>query len=160
MDLAKAANLAPLVNLVSRYVLFDLETKTFVVPSKREQGIAPRERSLHLMYEKSAVNNEAGVGTEVWDSPKQLEAVFRFCIYLYLHHSALPMYTNAIYTIQECWTEYAQYALKTNKLPDKFHSLRSFAAIAPDVASHFFSKMVIDMETVAPEISNSDDMAA
>lgn len=41
--LAKTANLAPLANLVSLYVLFDLEKKQYIVLSKREQGVAPRE---------------------------------------------------------------------------------------------------------------------
>lgn len=62
--LAEAANLSPLVKLVSSYNLFELE-KNFLELSKRDQGFAPPDQSHHLLYGKGAINNETDVDSGV-----------------------------------------------------------------------------------------------
>lgn len=54
--LQRTLNLALLSNTVSRYILFDPEKKRFLVFSKRDQRLAPLEKSHNVLRWKGAVN--------------------------------------------------------------------------------------------------------
>lgn len=112
--LAKTGNLAPLSNLVPSYILLHLVKEQFLIMRNWKHGFAPRKKSYLLLHGKRYGSSEAYVDIEVWKRPNPLDATHWFVTDIYLDHMALGISSNNLFTTQEGWTGFAQYALQTN----------------------------------------------
>lgn len=93
--------------------------------------------------------------------PNELGVALWFVTYLYLDHNALVVSKNTLYRMQEGSTRFVQYAPQTSKLRAVFQAVPSLVAIALDVARPSpTGTIVIDLESVGPEMTNTDIVVA
>lgn len=92
------------MQLVSPYVLFDLKKKTFFVLSKQDQVWVSREQSLHLLYDKDDINNEADVNSGVWAGPSEVDTANTLVTYLNLDHIGLEVSNDTLHKTLKGWT--------------------------------------------------------
>lgn len=133
---AEAANLCFWVLFLSPCLLHDLKKKLFLLISQRKRVVASQEQSHHLLHGKDVVNNDADVESGVWNRFEQLEAALQLVTYLYSDHIASAILTNALHTIQEGWTNSAQYNQHTHKYPARLKFFLSSVSNAVGVTRH------------------------
>lgn len=153
---AMTASFALPIELVPPYILFDSEMKGILVLSKQEQIFAPCEQSLYHLHEwalstKSlmwALGAEQNYPIGCYSLARQ-QPLFGSYRFGHLRQHALHN--------KNCWTRFAHYALLPNKLPAVFQVLPSSMPAALGVTRPLLpAKIVVDVESKVPEMSNTD----
>lgn len=158
---AETAKLAPLADLVSPYILLDLETKWFLYcADKNKDSYFVRSRCIYCKL-NAAVKIKPDKDSAVCNRPSQLSAALPYVMYHYLNHISLAVSNITFYTMQERWTSFTQNALHMNKLPDVFQAPPSIVAIALGVKRpSFLVTVFIDVESVIPRMFITDVIGA
>lgn len=85
-----------------------------------------------------------------------MKAALCFASNLYSGHIASTIYKNTFNTKQKGWIGFPQYALQRNELPAVFEFFPSLVTIALGrTRPSPLATVLIDVEGVAPEISNT-----
>lgn len=124
-------------------------------------GLVLCEQSQYLLHGKVAVNDEVDLDSGLWTRPIELNAALRYVTFIYLYHIALAVSKNSLYTTQDGWNGFAQYALQANKLPAVLlpHS-SSVVTVLGVTRALLPAKNVIDFVSMVPKLSNEDVMVA